>query len=91
MEWPFEDSVTAPAGWQDLAGWKQGSPEGEYVLNQHPMCTALSPTASHVDCPLSLPQPESTSSGTKGGDGRVLLLLYMTSSDPLAKISDLVL
>lgn len=60
-----------PAKWQYLAGPGQASPQGYYVLNQHPIYGAVSPIASDGG---------SRSQGVEMGVAAVKI----TPSDPLA-------
>ena len=43
VEWPSEDSVTAPARWQYLAGWGKVLRHAVHTVNQHPIYGAVSP------------------------------------------------
>lgn len=72
MEWPFEDSVIAPARCQYLGGLRQVSPEGWYALNQYPIDDVVSPIARIYG---------SRHQGVEIGE----TLFLITPSDPLAK------
>lgn len=43
MEWPSQDSITAPARWQYLAGWGKVLRHAVHTANQHPIYGAISP------------------------------------------------